>query len=252
MIPSTALPCDALTQGSFFTGIAGLDLGLERAGFHIIWQSEVKPSAVAVLERHYPNVPNLGDITTIDWTSVETPTLLHGGFPCQDLSHAHTNGKRKLLAGDKSGLWTHFRAGIEALGPPWVLVENVDTWRSWVPQVRSDLSRLGYASMPLELSAGSFGAPHKRPRCFVVAHADGNSESLLAIHAEVAELRPLSRSDSRHWPQPPSRTVLLDDGLPERMGQNDLYGNAVVPQVAEWLGEQIKAQIVAEREEAVA
>lgn len=240
------------SQASLFTGIGGLDLGLERAGFKLLWQSEIKPHAVAVIKQHWPHVPNLGDITTINWSTVETPTLLHGGFPCQDISTAHTANPREALAGKQSGLWSYYRDAVEALEPPWVLVENVNAWRHWVPQVRADLSRIGYASMPMELSAGSFGAPHRRPRCFVVAHANGHGEPLLAIHEEVAQLQAVSGRDSRYWQGSASRVVLLDDGLPSRMVQDDLYGNAVVPAVAEWLGGQIMAQIAAEQAEAVA
>lgn len=223
------------TAGCLFSGIGGLDHGLERAGWTVIWQSEVKPAACRVLERHWPYVPNLGDITKIDWSTVVRPTLLCGGFPCHDLSHAHTNGKRKGLDGPKSGLWRYFRDAIEALEPRWVLIENVETWRHWVPDVRADLARLGYASVPLELSAGSFGAPHRRPRIFVVAHANGVSEPLLAINEEVGKLRPLSGRDSRDWRDAPPRPVPLDDGVSAWV-DNDLYGNAVVPAVAEWLG----------------
>lgn len=73
----------------------------------------------------------------------------------------------------------------------------------------------------------------------MVADANSNSESLLTLDAEVAQLRPVSGRDSRDWRQPPPRTLLLDDGLPNRMGQNDAYGNAVVPAVAEWIGSHL-------------
>ena len=56
-----------LRVGSLFSGIGGLDLGLERLGMRVIWQSEVDPYAVRVLERHWPGMPNLGDITEVDW-----------------------------------------------------------------------------------------------------------------------------------------------------------------------------------------
>ena len=243
------------TVGGFFSGIAGLEKGLEDAGWKIEWFSEIKPSACAVLEHHWPGVPNIGDITKIEneWSAIPRVDLICGGFPCQDLSHAHTNGTRKGLDGPRSSLWNYYRDGIEALEPEWVIVENVDTWRSWVPTVRADLSRLGYASLPLALSAGSFGAPHRRERHFVVAHANGVSEPLLAIHEEVGKLRPIPRSDSGYWRDAPSRAVLLDDGVPATLGRweaNDLYGNAVVPRVAQWLGEQIMAQIDAHKEAA--
>lgn len=241
------------TFGSLFSGIGGMDIGLERAGWQLVWNSEIKPLACQVLRDRWPGVPNIGDITLIEaeneWSAISRVDLIAGGFPCPDLSHAHTstvNGARAGLAGPQSGMWTYFARAVEELEPKWVIVENVDTWRSWVPTVRSDLSRYGYASLSLELSAGTFGAPHRRPRHFVVAHAHGDSEPLLAIHAEVVKLRPIPRSDSGHWRDTPSRTVLLDDGVSRRMGQNDLYGNAVVPQVAEWVGQRLLASLPSE------
>jgi len=68
-----------LTVGSLCSGIGGLDLGLERAGMRVIWQSEVDPYACRVLAKHWPDVPNLGDVTTIDWSTVERPDVICGG-----------------------------------------------------------------------------------------------------------------------------------------------------------------------------
>lgn len=88
------------TCGVLFSGIGGDTLGLERAGWTVKWQSEIKPHAVTVLANHWPNVPNLGDVTTIDWSTVESVDLICGGFPCQDLSHAHTSS----VGGARAGL----------------------------------------------------------------------------------------------------------------------------------------------------
>jgi DNA (cytosine-5)-methyltransferase 1 len=57
-----------LTVGSLFSGIGGMDLGLERAGMTVKWQSEIDPFACKVLKKHWPNIPNLGDIKTVDWS----------------------------------------------------------------------------------------------------------------------------------------------------------------------------------------
>lgn len=93
-----------LTIGSLFSGIGGLELGLERTGgFRTIWQSEIDPYASAVLQKHWKGVPNLGDIIKIDWTKVERPDVLCGGFPCQDISIA---GSQKGLSGEpKITVW---------------------------------------------------------------------------------------------------------------------------------------------------
>ena len=223
--------------GSLFAGIGGFDLGLERAGMECAWQVEIDPPAGEVLARHFPNTERHTDVTdrSIQYEPVD---LICGGFPCQDLSNAHTNGTRRALSGEKSGLWSEYRRAIEVLDPSWVVIENVAAFARWVPSVRADLSRLGYASVPLELQAGSFGAPHKRPRIFVVANTDPDGESLRALHAEVASLRPIPGA-SGHWGTPPPGGFRLDDGVPRGMERCGQFGNAVVPQVAEWLGRRI-------------
>lgn len=81
-----------LTVGSLFSGIGGLDLGLERAGMRVIWQSEIDPYACRVLNKHWPDVPNIGDITQVDWSQVVRPDVICGGYPCQPFS---TAGKRQ-------------------------------------------------------------------------------------------------------------------------------------------------------------
>ena len=227
---------------SLFSGIGGLDLGLERAGMTVVGQVEIDPWCRKVLAKHWPEVPRHDDVRTAAgwWGGTARPTvdLVAGGFPCQDISNAHTNGIRTALAGTKSGLWQWFAAIVYAFRPRWVVAENVDAWRRWMPDVRADLAGLGYASVPLEVSAGSRGAPHERPRVFVVANAYGEGESLRAIHAQVAGLRPVSRARG-DWRQPFTGPVRVDDGLPSRMDRLRGLGNAVVPQVAEHIGRLI-------------
>ena len=77
-----------LTVGSLFAGIGGFDLGLERAGMRVRWQVEIDPYCQRVLAKHWPYVQRYGDIRTIDWGTVEPVDLLCGGFPCQDISLA--------------------------------------------------------------------------------------------------------------------------------------------------------------------
>lgn|SRR5579862_6955983 len=111
-----------LTVGSLFAGIGGFDLGLERAGMRVIWQSEIDPYASAVLKKHWPHVPNHGDIRFIHAGNAERPDVLCGGFLCQDISNA---GKRAGIDGEQSGLWSEYARVIGELRPRYVIVENV-------------------------------------------------------------------------------------------------------------------------------
>lgn len=113
-----------LRVGSLFSGYGGLDLAVEEVfDARTVWFSEINEPVARVFAHHWPDVPNLGDITAIDWSQVEPVDVLCGGFPCQDVS---TVGKRAgLKPGTRSGLWAHMATAIEALQPEWVVIENV-------------------------------------------------------------------------------------------------------------------------------
>ena len=113
-----------LRIGSLFSGYGGLDLAVEHVfNARTVWFSELNEPVARVFAKHWPDAPNLGDITTIDWRQVEPVDILIGGFPCQDVS---TVGKRAGLApGTRSGLWAHMAEAIDALQPEWVVIENV-------------------------------------------------------------------------------------------------------------------------------
>jgi len=158
-----------LTIGSLFSGIGGLELGLERAGLGpVFWQCEIDPFCRAVLAKHWPNVTRFEDVTTKrDWPHVD---LICGGFPCQDVSHA---GKCAGLSGARSGLWYQFARIVGDVLPRIVVVENVTSGvRRWLPTVRRDLHVLGYRTRAITISAADVGAPHLRKRTFVVAYAN--------------------------------------------------------------------------------
>lgn len=200
-----------LKVGSLFSGYGGLDLAVEQVfNAKTVWFSEINDPISRVFSHHWPDAPNLGDITSVDWKQVEPVEILCGGFPCQDVS---TVGKMAGLApGTRSGLWAHMAAAVDILQPEWVVVENVrgllsatatrtsterknDAQRNskhatpshlesapWnlgdfttrplraAGAVLGDLADLGYDAQWLGLPASAVGAPHPRFRVFILAH----------------------------------------------------------------------------------
>lgn len=124
MLDTATAPAAPLRIGSLFSGYGGLDLAVEHVfGGRTVWFSELNPAPAHVFAHHWPGVPNLGDITQIDWRQAEPVDVLCGGFPCQDVS---TVGKRAGLApGTRSGLWAQMATAIDVLQPEWVVAENV-------------------------------------------------------------------------------------------------------------------------------
>lgn len=160
------------TIGSLFSGIGGLELGLEHAlEAKTVWQAESEVFCRRVLRQHWPDITRFWDVRYVNQASAQAVDLICGGFPCQDISSA---GKRAGLAGHRSGLWFEFARVIDELGPEWAVIENVASGASaWVDAVRNGLEGLGYESLPIPLAAVDLGAPHERARIFIVAHANG-------------------------------------------------------------------------------
>ena len=158
-----------LTVGSLFSGIGGLDLGLERAGMKVIWQSEIDPYACKVLSKHWPEVVNHGNIKEINWEQVERPNVICGGYPCQPFS---TAGKRRGEE-DPRHLWPWVREAISRLRPDYAILENVRGHLSMGGlSVIGELASIGYDAEWRVVSAASVGAPHRRDRIIIVAYPD--------------------------------------------------------------------------------
>lgn len=231
-----------LAVGSLFAGIGGIDLGLERTGrFRTAWFSEIDPFASAVLRKHWPDVPNLGDVRDI---GAGTPRvdLIAGGFPCQPVSLA---GKR-LAQEDPRWLWPHVARVVGDLRPRIVLLENVPGLRSkGLGDVLEDLSALGYDAEWDGIPASAVGAPHRRDRVWVVAYADSVGRERSGTNdAESGPLvlgRQPQRPDSAEaWSSVPASGLRgLAHGIPHRVERTRAAGNAVVPQVAEVVGRLI-------------
>lgn len=189
-----------LKIGSLCSGYGGLDLAvMDVVDADVAWHCQYDPDdkhqyAARILDAHWPGVPNHGDITAVDWNSVEPIDVLTAGFPCQDLSLA---GRRAgMREGNRSGLWFHVARAIEVLQPSLVVIENVPGLLSQsatapdggvepcpccmgdthpVPVLRAlgavlgDLARLGFDAEWTSLDASEVGAPHKRRRVFLLA-----------------------------------------------------------------------------------
>ena len=110
--------------GSICSGYEGLGAAVQDViGGDLAWVADNDPGAAAVLACHYPDVPNLGDITEVNWGSVEQVDIMCGGFPCQDVSAA--GARAGLKHGNRSGLWHEFVKAIAAHRPRLVVIENV-------------------------------------------------------------------------------------------------------------------------------
>lgn len=164
------------------------------------------------------------------------PLILTGGPPCQDLSIA---GRQAGIDGSRSKLWRDYIQAVRAIGPDWIVWENVaHTWRRWVPIVRKELAVLGYASLPLRVRASDLGAPHQRSRIFLVAHAD---RQLLRVLSGwwVWKGREMAKELGLAWNQEPG-VPRMDDGIPDRVDRNRAVGNAIVPQIAQIIARGIR------------
>lgn len=237
----------ALTFGSLFAGIGGLDLGFERAGLICKWQVEIDPYARSVLAKHWPNVYRWDDVRTWPQPTAEKVDVICGGFPCQDISYA---GKGAGLHGERSGLWFEFARVVREMGPRFVVVENVAALLTrGIGEVLGTLASLGYDAEWHCIPAAAVGAPHIRDRLFILAYTDSkglskrNESRNLAketgtIFSRSELERALATLGRQQWELEPAVGRVVD-GFPNRVDRLKGLGNAVVPQVAEYIGRTI-------------
>lgn len=162
-----------MTIGSLFSGIGGLELGLEWAGLEpVVWQVEQDPFCRSVLAKHWPSADrSVTDVCTAGVANLAHVDLICGGFPCQDLSYA---GKGAGLAGERSGLWREYARIVGEIRPRFVVVENVAALLGrGADVVCGDLARLGYDAVWTTVRASDVGAPHRRERLFIIAWLPG-------------------------------------------------------------------------------
>lgn len=230
---------------SLFSGIGGLDLGLERAGMIIAGQVEIDPWCRKVLAKHWPEVSKHDDVRTCaEWWRGEprpaVPDVIAAGFPCQPVS----NNGRKMAQDDPRWLWPATSETIGSIRPGWVIIENVPGLRTrGLATVLGDLARHGYRARAGTLTACAMGAPHTRERLFVVAH----SGSLMPGYGHYGAKQVFQESDQEdagswrairetdHWNAEPS-VGRVANGVPSGVDRLRGLGNAVVPQAGEHIG----------------
>ena len=238
-----------LKVGSLFSGIGGLELGLEMTGnFKTVWQVEKDEYATNVLARHWPNMKRHNDVCTFptkdyDWSC----DVICGGFPCTDISSA---GTKEGLDGKRSGLFYELARVVRLVGPRYVVLENVSALLNrGMGDVLGTLASLGYDAQWHCIPASAVGAPHIRDRIFILAYRScSRTKTGLATKAckssrisEVSDNHSYGTGRTEDWlkvewwsTEPPVDRMV--HGIPRRVDRLRCLGNAVVPQVAHVVG----------------
>jgi DNA (cytosine-5)-methyltransferase 1 len=157
--------------GSLFSGYGGLDMGVMSVlGGEVAWHVEFDEAPSRILAHHWPDVPNYGDVTTVDWPAVAPVDLLTAGYPCQPFSMI---GNRRG-ANDDRHLWPNVLDAVRNLRPRIVVLENVRGHLTLgFDRVLGDLAEVGYDAQWVCIPASAAGAPHRRERIFIVASDAG-------------------------------------------------------------------------------
>lgn len=237
-----------------FSGIGGFAIAAQAAGFTTIGFSEIDPYASAVLKKHWPDIPNYGDIRTVPALRCD---LITGGFPCQPFSCA---GKQRGAA-DNRYLWPTMLDVIGRCKPAWVLAENVPGIIGMeLDRVQSDLEGIGYKTGTLVIPACAVDARHRRSRVWIVAYSEStpwrarlrenkpegfeqsiatdDGEAVAHTHGEPPGRPAIARSQCCKWLPEPA-VLRVAHGIPNRVDRLKCLGNSIVPQVAQVILENI-------------
>ena len=265
--------------GSVFAGIGGFDLGLERAGMQIQWQVEIDEWCRRVLTKHWPDVPKYGDIRALDWSTVAPVDLLCGGFPCQPFSVAGkrqgADDDRNMwpefrravaalkprwvlgenVSGAKPYLETVVLPDLEALGyetavlgiPACAVGAPHQRERLWIVAhttgtgTRSDNG--GLWERVEGVSRGQRTAD-KNAADTSQSQRDGRGDWTCGWEREPQEALRDARGSGREEAWMSITESLLGrvaHGIPHRVDRLRGLGNAVVPQIVEFIGRQLLA-----------
>jgi DNA (cytosine-5)-methyltransferase 1 len=221
-----------VTVGSLFSGIGGFDLGFERAGFEIKWQVERDERKRAVLIERWPNIERFEDIQAVEASQLADVDIWTAGFPCEDNASC---GRRAGLAGAQSGLWfevPRLLRGTRKL-PAWILLENPPgVLKRGLHRILSDLAGFGFDAEWDVLPAAAFGAPQLRARIWILAYPSRNGKP-----PNDTVFAGRSKPDRHAWWAAEPALDRVADGFPGWLV--GALGDAVVPQIAEWIARRI-------------
>lgn len=220
-----------LTHLSLFSGIGGLDLAAEWAGFRTVGQCEWADYPRAVLEKHWPGLPRWRDVCTLtkesfyEQTGLQTVTVLSGGFPCQP----HSVIGKRLAENDERHLWPEFMRLVRELRPQYVVGENVNGILSTIHEsVCTDLEKEGYEVWTFSIPAHAVGAHHERYRVCILGIAQGQSGLQANTEADTprtwgqaranAVQQPWNYLPGAYWAVHKPPVCGMDDGLPSWVG----------------------------------
>lgn len=193
-----------LTGVSLFAGVGGFDLAMERNGVDVVANVEIDKQCQKVLAKHFPNAKQFSDITDVKGSDLieagfkPERGIITGGFPCQDLSVA---GKRRGLAGERSGLFWEIARLIEETKTEWFILENVpglltSNKGADFGVVVGTMADLGYSLAWRVLDAQHFGVPQRRRRVFILGRRTGDGLSAAEVLFKSESLRRNTKTNS--------------------------------------------------------
>jgi DNA (cytosine-5)-methyltransferase 1 len=268
-----------VTVGSLFAGIGGFDLGFERAGFELRWQVEIDPFCLAVLAKHWPDVRRYDDVRTVGAHNLERVDVLCGGFPCQDISLAGKGaglaGERSGLWSEYLRLICELRPdyvvveNVSALlgrGMGRVLGDLAACGfdAEWdclpasafgAPHRRDRVWIVAYSNCRRQQEREKFhgaAVQYSTDRYSSGPHVDGLRDDVADAKVERLERRVFSRQKGETFARPWESGGAVCDvwraepdvgrvahGIPARVDRLRGLGNAVVPQITEWIARRI-------------
>ena len=219
-----------LTHFSLFSGIGGLDLAAEWAGFRTVGQVECANYPFRVLRQRFGRMPRWRDIRDVTGEAIiercGVPTVISGGFPCQP----HSLAGKRLASCDERDLWGELARVVREVKPRWFVGENVAGLRSsesgrFFGRVLRDLAEMGYTVGWGSWEAADAGAPHHRERVFIVAHSPNLRYSSKADRGGERKRDALSSEQGQNtdiWSKPRRCRTDVADPPSERLQESVL------------------------------